>query len=194
MASSPFKTHLTPARRYDIFESAFEKAVTEAQKRIERLRNSEVVYGVVYSAMNRWDKNNDTKLNLLEDGSILIKISAESGDYLADFLKLTDDIENSINREFGLSLGRSKHVRELFESGQPICEFYNELKFDWKVIVNGSKGKTRVPVIVSVQLPHSGISDVSIVKKTGRSEAYDYTYDVGIRRGYEHRVGTTNEQ
>jgi hypothetical protein len=60
--------HPAPSRRYDIFQTAFEKKVTEAQEEIKALERLSRVYEIVRLALERAALQNDVKIELRQHG------------------------------------------------------------------------------------------------------------------------------
>lgn len=80
-----------PSKRYDLFIQFFEQRVTEAQKKIEELREFEPLYNVAREVLEKYDFKND--IRIVREGSYLsVKIVANPEDHYKDFIPAVKDM------------------------------------------------------------------------------------------------------
>lgn len=98
-----------PAKRYDLFITAFEKKVTEAQESIKRMDQLMRPYEVCRETLELFELENETRLQLTERG-IHIDIAIMDLDREEKFLKLISKLGSNL-------LERKMHL-----DGQPSAE------------------------------------------------------------------------
>ena len=78
-----------PAKRYDVFLTAFEKEVTKAQERIKKLDRFQRVYEICRLALEDAKLENETKLLLQEEGVevVIVPLQADKEGFYSQIIK-----------------------------------------------------------------------------------------------------------
>lgn len=133
------------APRYDVFITAFEKAVTAAQERIEKLRSLEGVYSLVRDVMLLHQLPNDHHL-LLDEGGVRVTIEAIGTDSIKTFETIAGDI------------GRKLLERKLHHDGLPSVGDLSTSR-QWMFNIRSLSKNVKV----DVNIPPAGIIDIEVV-------------------------------
>lgn len=149
-----------PSKRYDIFQSAFEKKVAEAQKEIESLNKLQGLYTAAREALIAVNLDNDTRLEMYGNyQQVHIRVIVKDGDTMDTFHPLLDELGNALVQ------------RKLHPTGQPAArESYIDREFTW----NCPRDKTSVQKLqLTLDVPFDGTDCVEIAKTTNRREVVD---------------------
>lgn len=148
-----------PAKRYDIFQTAFEKKVAEAQKEIEALNALQGLYSAAREALIAVNLDNATTLEMSgKYQQVHISVIVKDGDTMDTFHPLLDELGNALVQ------------RRLHPTGQPAMrEEYIDRKFVWNI----QRDKTLQRLQLTLDVPFNGTDCIEIVKSTIRKEVVD---------------------
>lgn len=147
-----------PARRYDVFLTAFEKEVERAQTKIALMNRMQKVYETVRCALEAEELDNVIKLELDPNG-VFATITPLPDDRKSFFDGLIEKIGN------GLKLDK------LHPTGKPAAGQYSySFTFKWNLI----SFKPVAQVKLAIDVPIEGTKYIKIRRVPCRAEAYDY--------------------
>ena len=161
-----------PAKRYDIFITAFEKYVAERQKEIAKADRLMRPYEIARAALERADILNDTRLELRKDG-IYINIVVQENDRREKFEKILQNI------------GEELYTVKLHPDGAP-AYYHGQLSFRYFWKLRGIAGKDEEPpeVEVVLNIPVKGTKFVRVTKEekqsTWTNSIYTSTWIEGV--------------
>lgn len=143
-----------PSKRYDIFQSAFEKRIAAIQAEVKKLDSFQGVYSAAREALIAVNLDNDVKLNL-EVYGVYIVIHVKDDETMDNFHPVLDEIGNALVQ------------RKLHSDGIPAETSYNGL--DKEFIWNCRVGDKVCPLVLQLNVPWDGTNCIEIVKETKES-------------------------
>jgi hypothetical protein len=147
-----------PARRYDVFLTAFEKEVERAQAKIALMNRLQKVYETVRCALESEDLENVIKLELDPNG-VIATITPLPADRKSFFDSLVEKIGT------GLKLDKLHH------DGRPAAGQYSySFTYKWNLV----SFKPVAQVKLSIDVPIEGTQYIKIRRIPCRAEAYTY--------------------
>lgn len=147
-----------PAKRYDLFITAFEKEVARAQERIALLNRMQKVYEVVRSALEVEELKNEVHLALQTDG-VTATIQALANDRKEFFTGLLNNIGHGLKRD------------QLHSTGRPAAGTIPfAFTYSWNLV--SFKPLARVRLVIEV--PLEGTNYIRVIRTPQHAEAYTY--------------------
>lgn len=145
------KKHV-PAKRYDLFITAFEKKVAEAQERISAMNALQGPYSIVREILELADLPNDINLDMTEAG-ISVRIPVK------------DDQPFIIFENLARRIGKELHAAGHHQDGIPSCRnVYVDSYFEFRLNAAAHIAAGRAPPLISIHIdvPFSGTNLVEV--------------------------------
>ena len=146
-----------PAKRYDLFITAFEKEVERAQARIALMNKMQKVYEIVRTALEEEELPNPIRLEL-DPAGVFVTMSPLPNDRKSFF--------DGILLKIGAGLKRNRLHDGRPAKGQHSFQFtykWNLMSFD-----------PIVSVQLKIEVPYEGTKYIKVVKIPQKAEAYTY--------------------
>lgn len=153
-----------PAKRYPIFQTAFELKVAEAQVEIASLDLLQGLYTAAREALLAVNLPNDIKISL--DGkyrSVDITVPVVDGDTISTFRPLLDEIGNALVQ------------RRLHSDGQPAQRDWDRVDKTYCWRMSAPDGKRPLCLNLSLNVPWEGTNTIEIKITTEERQTFDTT-------------------
>lgn len=143
-----------PSKRYDIFQSAFEKKVAALQEDVKKLDRFQGVYSAAREALIALNLDNDTRLELQPYG-VFISIQVKDDETMDNLHRVFDEIGNALVQ------------RKLHNDGIPAETNYSvDKEFVWNCFVGP---QLVCPLFLSLVVPWEGTNCIEIIQETKES-------------------------
>jgi hypothetical protein len=159
---APLPTSKVPTVWCEPWITVFERSVSEAQKRLNSMRDMEAPYVCVKAALDAAKLPRDVKVTTAV-GDITVRIALTHNDYVSHF------------EDFGRDLGRRLQDAGLHHDGEPSRSsggFYPLLMASW-FLWRGDNNKNGTVFLV-LELPEGGTRDMKVLAETRTYESTEW--------------------